>query len=144
MRYYVSVPLFALVTACGPSNGGRGIKTTGADMGTSQGPPVGDAGVSVQQDGSSFGTLGDASCGGQAFAVTRVQPNVFLVLDRSASMTDPITDNSSTTKWSSLQTAITSLVTSTARWSRCGGAGRGSTPSPTAGSNRSGRRPSRG
>jgi len=55
---------------------------------------------------------GDASCGGMAFALTRVPPNVMLVLDRSGSMSDSIGGGSATSKWSDLKTAIQSAVSS--------------------------------
>jgi von Willebrand factor type A domain len=53
----------------------------------------------------------DASCGGMQFALTRVPPNVMLVLDRSGSMNDPITSGSSTSKWDDLKTALQSTIT---------------------------------
>jgi hypothetical protein len=56
---------------------------------------------------------GDAgACGGMQFALTRVAPNVMLVLDRSGSMKDPIAAGSTTTKYQDLTAAITSLATS--------------------------------
>jgi hypothetical protein len=54
---------------------------------------------------------GDASCGGMAFALTRVPPNVMLVLDRSGSMGQSIGGGSATTKWTDLKNAVQSLVT---------------------------------
>lgn len=53
---------------------------------------------------------GDASCGSAQFAIERVPPNVMLVVDRSGSMGDPISDGSTTTKWSDTKTALTQLV----------------------------------
>ncbi|MEO6954830.1 MAG: VWA domain-containing protein, partial [Polyangia bacterium] len=50
-------------------------------------------------------------CGGQQFSVTRVQPNVFLVIDRSGSMGDPISDSSNTSKWNDMKGAVSALVT---------------------------------
>jgi hypothetical protein len=54
---------------------------------------------------------GDASCGGMQFALTRVPPNVLLVLDRSGSMGDSIGGGSTTSKWTDLKTALQSVVT---------------------------------
>lgn len=52
----------------------------------------------------------DMGCGGMEFALTRVAPNVMLVLDRSGSMAQTIASNSTTSKWDDLKTAVTSLV----------------------------------
>jgi hypothetical protein len=53
----------------------------------------------------------DMGCGGMEFSLTRVEPNVMLVLDRSGSMGQTIASNSSTSKWDDLKSAVTSLVT---------------------------------
>ena len=55
---------------------------------------------------------GMPSCGGMDFALSRVPPNVMLVLDRSGSMGDPIAAASSTAKWDDLKSALQSTVTS--------------------------------
>jgi hypothetical protein len=52
-----------------------------------------------------------SACGGMDFALTAIPPNVMLVLDRSGSMSEPISDTSTTTKWEDLGVAINSLVT---------------------------------
>ena len=43
----------------------------------------------------------DMNCGGQAFAISRVPPNVMLVLDRSGSMDRTISRSIRNTAWSS-------------------------------------------
>jgi hypothetical protein len=53
---------------------------------------------------------GGSTCGGMQFALTRVAPNVMLVLDRSGSMKDPIAAASATTKYQDLTAAITNLA----------------------------------
>jgi hypothetical protein len=53
---------------------------------------------------------GDMECGGQEFALTRIPPNVMLVLDRSGSMSDAIASGSKTTKYADLTSAMKSLV----------------------------------
>jgi hypothetical protein len=53
---------------------------------------------------------GDTTCGGQQFTVHRVQPNVFMVVDRSGSMGEPIASGSFTKKWDDLKVALGSLV----------------------------------
>jgi len=53
----------------------------------------------------------DTTCGGQQFQVERVQPNVFLVIDRSGSMGNAISGTSTTTKWEDLKGALGTLVT---------------------------------
>jgi hypothetical protein len=53
----------------------------------------------------------DLNCGGSQFALTRVSPNVMLVLDRSGSMGDSIGGGSATSKWDDLKSAISLLVT---------------------------------
>jgi hypothetical protein len=57
-------------------------------------------------------SLDGGVCGGMQFALTRVAPNVMLVLDRSGSMKDPIAAGSATTKYQDLTLAITNLATS--------------------------------
>ena len=52
----------------------------------------------------------DTTCGGMQFALTRVPPNVLLVLDRSGSMQEPIDATSSTSKWDDLKAALTSVI----------------------------------
>jgi hypothetical protein len=52
----------------------------------------------------------DATCGGMQFALTRVPPNVLLVLDRSGSMAQAIDPTSTTSKWDDLKAALQSIV----------------------------------
>ena len=88
-----------LLAACAPSTtSGHGV--TGIDLGEAQAP-------APTMDMASH----DTSCGGQQFTVTRVQPNVFLVIDRSGSMGEPISGSSNTSKWDDLKNAVSSLVT---------------------------------
>jgi hypothetical protein len=49
-------------------------------------------------------------CGGEDFALDHVPPNIMLVLDRSASMIQPIAGGSTTTKYEDLKGAIATLV----------------------------------
>jgi hypothetical protein len=53
---------------------------------------------------------GPQDCGSQEFTLTKVPPNIMLVLDRSASMDEPIATASSTSKYDDLKSAIGSLV----------------------------------
>jgi hypothetical protein len=53
----------------------------------------------------------DMTCGGMQFQLERIPPNVFLVLDRSGSMGDPISATSTTAKWDDLKAALSQLVT---------------------------------
>jgi len=58
------------------------------------------------------------ACGAQTFAVavSAVKPNVYLVVDRSGSMSDEFGGSQSGTKWDAAQTALTNLlVTSTGK-----------------------------
>jgi hypothetical protein len=57
------------------------------------------------------GTDDGGVCGGMEFALTRIPPNVMLVIDRSGSMGASIGGGSATTKWSDLKNAVSSLVT---------------------------------
>jgi hypothetical protein len=57
------------------------------------------------------GTDDAGKCGAMEFALTRIAPNVMLVLDRSGSMSDPIAAGSATTKYADLKSAVASLVT---------------------------------
>src|SRR5581483_8646211 len=75
-------------------------------------PATGDDGGAPPVLPSPDMAQGDASCGGMAFALTRVPPNVMLVLDRSGSMDQSIGGGSATTKWTDLKNAVSSLVTS--------------------------------
>ena len=53
------------------------------------------------------------SCGAQTFAITTslVPPNVFLVVDRSGSMSDDFGGAANGTKWDAAQTALNALLT---------------------------------
>src|SRR5262249_25109615 len=79
--------------------------------GPPQPPPGGDDGGAPPVLPTPDMAQGDASCGGMAFALTRVPPNVMLVLDRSGSMSGSIGGGSATTKWTDLKNAVQSLVT---------------------------------
>jgi hypothetical protein len=57
------------------------------------------------------GTDDAGVCGGMEFALTRIPPNVMLVIDRSGSMGGSIGGGSATTKWDDLKSAVSSLVT---------------------------------
>jgi len=57
------------------------------------------------------GTDDAGVCGQMEFALTRIPPNVMLVLDRSGSMGNSIGGGSATTKWTDLKNAVSSLVT---------------------------------
>jgi hypothetical protein len=116
MRILVSAAVSCLIAAgCGgaPSasddTGGGGAAVPGGG-GSGAGGGVGGvgSGSGTGDDGSGSG----GSCGGMEFALTRVPPNVMLVIDRSGSMKEPIADNSSTSKYSDLTAAVQSLVRS--------------------------------
>lgn len=97
----IALPALLLAAACGPKSGGAHV-TNGTDLGTSKGPgPTADMGGTTAQD---------MDCGGQEFHVERVPPNVFLVIDRSGSMGNPISDGSSTSKWDDMRSAVGQLV----------------------------------
>jgi len=57
------------------------------------------------------GTDDGGVCGAMDFQLTRIPPNVMLVIDRSGSMGDSIGGGSATTKWTDLKNAVSSLVT---------------------------------
>jgi hypothetical protein len=61
-------------------------------------------------DGGSVDPSADMDCGGMAFAIQVVPPNVMLILDRSGSMNDSIDGFSNTSKWDDLHTAMTSVL----------------------------------
>ncbi|HWE29865.1 MAG TPA: VWA domain-containing protein [Polyangia bacterium] len=58
-----------------------------------------------------LGTDDGGICGSMEFALTRIPPNVMLVIDRSGSMGESIGGGSPTTKWTDLKNAVASLVT---------------------------------
>src|SRR2546430_2530421 len=77
--------------------------------------PVGPDMVPVEQPlpvtQADLGTDDGGICGAMEFALTRIPPNVMLVIDRSGSMGQSIGGGSATTKWDDLKTAVASLVT---------------------------------
>ena len=95
----VLFPLLVSAAACGPQ---------GTDY-LPHGP--GDPDMAPPSGPTFDLAAGDTTCGGQQFTVDRVQPNVFLVVDRSGSMGDPIASGSGTKKWDDLKSALGSLVT---------------------------------
>ncbi len=64
--------------------------------------PTDDAGNPIGDDA--------ANCGGMEFALTRVPPNVMLVIDRSGSMAEPISSTSNTSKWQDLLAAMAPVL----------------------------------
>ena len=91
-------------TTTTPNPPGANADLAGTNSGNS------DGGSSNNNNNSSGGT-DDMECGGQEFALTRIPPNVMLVLDRSGSMSDAIASGSKTTKYADLTSAMQSLVT---------------------------------
>jgi hypothetical protein len=85
----------ALLSACGPTGEGDTTPSGAPGMGNN---------VNAGQDTK------PPTCGGMQFAIERVPPNVLLVLDRSGSMREPISDFSSSSKFDDLQAALQSLV----------------------------------
>lgn len=113
LRSRLALPICALLlssvlSACGVSSAGPRAFLFG-DGGT---PSGGDDGGGDPFGGTPDPTPQgqDMNCGGMLFGITRVPPNVMLVLDRSGSMLDPIARNNKSTKWANLKTAIESLV----------------------------------
>jgi hypothetical protein len=96
----LALPMF-LAAACGPTAAsGELTRAAMPDMAqVSPGAPAPDLATN------------DSGCGGQQFKVTRVVPNVFLVIDRSGSMSDAIGNGDNTEKWTDLQSAVSTLVT---------------------------------
>ncbi len=87
------------------SGGGGGAQVTGAGGHVSTG--AGGTGVSVG--------IGGSMCGLQTFDVNRKPVEIFMVLDRSASMEDGLDDSTSVsatnpTKWSQLIPALTTTI----------------------------------
>lgn len=68
------------------------------------------------------GTDDAGNCGAMEFALTRIPPNVMLVIDRSGSMGQSIGGGSATTKWTDLKNAVSGLVASYDSMMRLGAA----------------------
>jgi hypothetical protein len=92
-----------------PQHGGPGGGKGNGTGGVGNGGAGGGGGGSGNGGGGGGGGSG-SQCGGMEFALSRVPPNVMLVLDRSQSMTDPIGIGSTTQKYDDLTTAIGALV----------------------------------
>jgi len=90
------------------SGGGGGATTSGAGGGAGQHTGAGGTGVTVNGAGGSM-------CGMQTFDINRKPVEIFLVLDRSASMEDGADGNSSSatnpSKWSQLIPALSASIT---------------------------------
>ena len=90
------------------SGGGGGATTSGAGGGAGQHTGAGGTGVTVNGAGGSM-------CGMQTFDINRKPVELFLVLDRSASMEDGADGNSSSatnpSKWSQLIPALSTSIT---------------------------------
>ena len=91
------------------SGGGGGAATTGAGGGAGSHTNTGAGGMGI-----SIG-VGGAMCGMQTFDVNRKPVEIFLVLDRSASMEDGADGNtassSNPSKWSQLIPALSTTIT---------------------------------
>ncbi len=79
------------------------------DHGPVAGPDMLEAPLPVTT--ADAGTDDGGVCGAMEFALTRIPPNVMLVLDRSGSMGNSIGGGSATSKWDDLKNAVSSLVT---------------------------------
>ena len=80
-------------------------------------PAPNEASATAKGKGDSpMQTAAPATCGSQTFplAAASVPPNVYLVVDRSGSMSDPFDSNQSGTKWDAAQTALGTLLTNSA------------------------------
>lgn len=102
--------LTVLVAASGCVTGGGAFSNPRLDGGGNA-DPWGDANPGGNSGEFNHGS--DMNCGGQLFASTRLPPNVMLVLDRSGSMHDPISerDPNGPSKWDDLKVAINLMVT---------------------------------
>jgi hypothetical protein len=69
-----------------------------------------DGGVRDPDGGSPDGGVDTNRCGAQNFPVAAVPPNVFLVLDKSGSMHDPVAPGTTETKWQVLSGAVHQLL----------------------------------
>lgn len=83
--------------------GGAGIATAKPET------PKACVGKSDCGSGECNPTTHTCTCGGQDVAAARVQSNLFIVLDRSCSMTDAV--GGGATKWTAAVAALTSLTT---------------------------------
>jgi hypothetical protein len=115
MRILLSAAVSCLLAAgcsAAPSadgSGGGGSTVPGGSSGGG-GSGSGNGNVDGVPGSGSGGDGSGGSCGGMEFALSKVPPNVMLVIDRSGSMKDPIANGSSTSKYADLTTAVQSLV----------------------------------
>jgi hypothetical protein len=98
--------------ALGSGNGGSGSGLgTGGNAATGAG-----GGISTTGGGGDVGPTTDAgtpNCGLQQFQPTPKNADILLVLDRSASMQDPINSSSSTSKWTVVVPTLNNVVNAT-------------------------------
>ena len=106
MNKRVSIFAFAAFVAAGC------LGTAPVEEHAPVGPDMTPAPLSPPLSGLDAGTDDAGNCGTMEFALTRVPPNVMLVLDRSGSMGNSIGGGSATSKWTDLKNAVSSLVTS--------------------------------
>jgi hypothetical protein len=126
------VPVLAVLPAMWGCAGTKPVQSaageggSGAVQGTGTGGVPGAGGSSVTATGGSFsGTgggggdvgpasdAGDPNCGLYQFQPTPKAADILLVLDRSASMQDPINSSSSASKWSVVTPTLDSVVNTT-------------------------------
>jgi len=87
----------------GPSTDGGAVARTTPE------PPKACHGKTDCGTGDCNATTHTCTCGGQDVSAVRVQSNLFIVLDRSCSMTDDV--GGGETKWTAAVAALTSLTT---------------------------------
>jgi hypothetical protein len=116
MRRVLLISSVMLVACTAPNSNGHGGSggsgSAGAGGTGGSGGDPGNGGSSGSGGSTGDDDMGKA-CGGMDFALNAVPPNVMLVLDRSQSMTDPISANpadAGTHKWDDLNAAVTTLV----------------------------------
>jgi hypothetical protein len=101
----------AVGSGTGGSGGGLGSGGSGGNAATGTG-----GGTSTTGAGGDVGPATDAgtpNCGLQQFQPTPKNADILLVLDRSASMQDPINSSSSTSKWTVVVPTLNNVVDNT-------------------------------
>jgi hypothetical protein len=106
-------------SAAGEGGSGGSGSGSGGNIGSGGHAATGTGGsLTTTGDGGGGGDVspndaGEANCGLQQFQPTPKNADILLVLDRSASMQDPINSSSSTSKWTVVVPTLNNIVNNT-------------------------------
>src|SRR5579863_7209621 len=118
-RVFVALALWTSLGAACAGTKGRASASGGrsGEIGSGGVTVLGSGGATDARGGITDGagavigstSLGDAACASSSQMAELVPLNIYIMMDKSGSMADPIATNSTTTKWNAVSSALTTF-----------------------------------